>query len=381
MRADRRATTAAPRASTMPADLVLIAAGFVGPELDALGLDDERSPHLARHAVGGADWRVTVPRGIRRSSPAATRCGARASSSGPSPRVAAPRRRWTPTCVDGRARCPRPSSPTPLVVSGAAVADFVASRQRLRGGPVKSTMQDAPLLISGIIRHGEAIYAEKRVFTVTPDGVEEATFFQIAERAEQLAAALTRLGVAPGDRVATFMWNNQAHMEAYFAVPSMGAVLHTLNIRLFPEQLAYIINHAEDKVIIVDALPGAGAREGPRPDSRRRRHIIVHGADDDGRARRDARLRDARWRPSGPASSGPNSTNATPRSCVTPRARPATPRASSTRTAPRGCTRWRRRAPTRSGSSERDRCLLIVPMFHVNAWGARLHRASSPASS
>src|ERR1019366_3109027 len=119
---------------------------------------------------------------------------------------------------------------------------------------MKSTMQDAPLLISGIMRHGEFIYADKRVFTVTPDGVDEATFFQIAKRAEQLASALTKLGVGRGDRVATFMWNNQAHMEAYLAVPSMGAVLHTLNIRLFPEQLAYIINHAEDKIIIVDAV-------------------------------------------------------------------------------------------------------------------------------
>src|ERR1700691_4960281 len=118
---------------------------------------------------------------------------------------------------------------------------------------MKSTMQDAQLLISGIVRHGEAIYAEKKIFTVTPDGVEEATCAQIARRAEQLARALERAGVERGDRVATFMWNNQAHMEVYLAVPSMGAVLHTLNIRLFPEQLAYIINHAEDRVIIVDA--------------------------------------------------------------------------------------------------------------------------------
>src|ERR1019366_3547248 len=118
---------------------------------------------------------------------------------------------------------------------------------------MKSTMQDAPLLISGIMRHGEFVYADKRVFTVTANGVDEATFYQISKRAEQLAAALTKLGVQSGDRVGTFMWNNQAHMEAYLAVPSMGAVLHTLNIRLFPEQLAYIINHAEDEIIIVDA--------------------------------------------------------------------------------------------------------------------------------
>ena len=89
---------------------------------------------------------------------------------------------------------------------------------------MKSTMQDAPLLISNIIRHGEFVYADKKVFTVTPEGVEEATFFEISKRAEQLAAALTDLGVKRGDRVATFMWNNQAHMEAYLAIPSMGAM-------------------------------------------------------------------------------------------------------------------------------------------------------------
>src|SRR3984957_5090666 len=114
-------------------------------------------------------------------------------------------------------------------------------------------MQDAPLLISGIIRHGEYVFAEKKVLTVTPEGVEEATFFEVSKRAEQLAAALTKLGVQRDDRVATFMWNNQTHVEAYIAVPCMGAILHTLNIRLFPEQLAFIINHAQDKVIIVDS--------------------------------------------------------------------------------------------------------------------------------
>ncbi len=69
----------------------------------------------------------------------------------------------------------------------------------------------------------------------------------------QLAHALRGLGVDGDDRVATFMWNNAEHLEAYLAVPSMGAVLHTLNIRLFPEQLVHVANHAEDRVIIVDA--------------------------------------------------------------------------------------------------------------------------------
>ena len=75
---------------------------------------------------------------------------------------------------------------------------------------------------------------------------------EVGERADKLAAALTKLGVEPEDRVATFMWNSQQHLEVYLAAPNMGAVLHTLNIRLFPEQLTYIVNHARDKVIVVD---------------------------------------------------------------------------------------------------------------------------------
>jgi len=90
--------------------------------------------------------------------------------------------------------------------------------------------------------------------TCWPDAdLHSITFAEVGDRADQLAAALARLGVAEGDRVGTFMWNNHRHMEAYLAIPSMGAVLHTLNIRLFPEQLAYVVNHAADKVIIIDA--------------------------------------------------------------------------------------------------------------------------------
>jgi fatty-acyl-CoA synthase len=115
-------------------------------------------------------------------------------------------------------------------------------------------MQDAPMLVSDILRHGQQVYGDSLVTTVTgPNGEHvDATFTQVAERAEQLAKALVGLGVGPDDRVGTFMWNNQRHLEAYLAVPSMGAVLHTLNVRLFPEQLAYVINHGEDSVLIVD---------------------------------------------------------------------------------------------------------------------------------
>ncbi len=112
------------------------------------------------------------------------------------------------------------------------------------------------MLISDILRHGRHTYPDSVVSTVTgPDGEHiDATFTEVADRAERLAAALTRLGVGPDDRVGTFMWNNQRHLEAYLAVPSMGAVLHTLNVRLFPDQLAYVINHGEDQVLLVDAM-------------------------------------------------------------------------------------------------------------------------------
>ncbi len=116
-----------------------------------------------------------------------------------------------------------------------------------------STMQDAPLLIRDILRHGRMVNQHSTVTTITESGATVATFAEVANRVDQLASALRDLGVGPGDRVGTFCWNNQTHLEAYLAIPSMGAVLHTLNIRLFPEQLAYVINHAEDKVIIVDA--------------------------------------------------------------------------------------------------------------------------------
>src|SRR5207248_1615982 len=115
---------------------------------------------------------------------------------------------------------------------------------------MRSTMQDAPLVITDLFRHGRAVYGDSEIVTLEETGSRRASFAEVAERAERLAAALKGLGIEPGDRVATFCWNVQEHFEAYMAVPCMGAVLHTLNFRLFPEQLTYIVNHAEDRVII-----------------------------------------------------------------------------------------------------------------------------------
>src|ERR1700741_5235971 len=111
---------------------------------------------------------------------------------------------------------------------------------------------DIPLTIASIMRYGTSVFGDREVVTCTEDGTRRRTYAEAGRRAARLASALRRLGVEPGQRVGTFMWNNSQHLEAYLAVPSMGAVLHTLNLRLDPAQLGYIANHAADPAVIVD---------------------------------------------------------------------------------------------------------------------------------
>jgi fatty-acyl-CoA synthase len=112
---------------------------------------------------------------------------------------------------------------------------------------------DFPLNLHHIRRRMRDVHPDAEVVTLTSPGtVERATFGEISGRVDRLARVLGKLGVQPGDRVGTFAWNNQRHFELYMAVPCVGAVLHTLNVRLFEEQLTYIVNHADDKVIFVD---------------------------------------------------------------------------------------------------------------------------------
>ena len=118
---------------------------------------------------------------------------------------------------------------------------------------MRSNMMDVPLLVSRILTHGSTVHGSSQVTTWTASGPRRASFADVGRRSAQLAHALRELGVDGDQRVATFMWNNQEHLEAYLAVPSMGAVLHTVNIRLPGHQLAYVMNHAEDHVLIIDA--------------------------------------------------------------------------------------------------------------------------------
>jgi fatty-acyl-CoA synthase len=233
---------------------------------------------------------------------------------------------------------------------------------------MQGTMQDRPLTVSSIFRHGRAVNSGSQVVTCEGDHSRQASFAEVAERADRLAAALARLGIRPGDRVGTFAWNTQEHMEAYLAVPSMGAVLHTLNIRLFPEQLAWIVNHAEDRVVLVDAslipLLARVASELKTVE----RFIVVGDGDAAPLGRATCRYEDL-LAAEKPGFAWPE---------LDERAAAAMCYTSGTTGNPKGVVYTHRSTFLHSFAtcagfawalSEHDRVLLIVPMFHANAWG------------
>jgi fatty-acyl-CoA synthase len=233
-------------------------------------------------------------------------------------------------------------------------------------------MDDYQLTLGPVLKYGRQVHATKKIITFTgaegAAGYVESTFAQVADRADQLAAALTRLGVVEGDRVGTFLWNNQTHMEAYLAIPCMGAVLHTLNIRLFPDQLAYVINHADDKVIIVDASIAALLAK-VRDEIPNVQHIIVKGPGDASVLGEGLLDYDALLAAEQPGFVYPDvRENQGMAMCYT----------SGTTGNPKGVMYSHRSTYMHSVAvtttanialSETDRMLVIVPMFHANAWG------------
>ena len=123
-------------------------------------------------------------------------------------------------------------------------------------------MMRYPLTLTHFFERSRRLFARKTLATRVPgQPMFRYTYGDFAERTERLAGALAALGVARGDRVATFGWNSHRHLELYWAVPLAGQVLHTLNIRLSARDLAYIINHAEDSVIVADEIGRASCRE------------------------------------------------------------------------------------------------------------------------
>ena len=236
---------------------------------------------------------------------------------------------------------------------------------------MRSTMMDFPLTIGHIFEHGRACYPDSTVVTSEAGGARRIGFAALADRADQLAAGLWRLGVRPGDRVATFAWNSQEHQEAYFAVPGMGAVLHTLNIRLSPEQIRYIIGHAEDSVILADAslAPVLGpVLAAATSELKTVRHLIVFGEGDRSGlpAHIDYEELLAAERPGYPWPLLEETSAAA--MCYT----------SGTTDRPKGVVYSHRLTFLHSlgvcsgealGLSQHDRLLPVVPMFHGNAWG------------
>jgi fatty-acyl-CoA synthase len=236
---------------------------------------------------------------------------------------------------------------------------------------MRGLMQDRPLSVPHVFHRAEQLFGHKTIVTATVDGEESVTVLEWAQRVRRLATALDTLGVSADGRVGTFCWNTARHLELYLAVPCTGRVLHTLNIRLFPEQLVYIANHAEDEVVFVDRSllpvlwPLAEKFESVR-------HYVVIDDGADAAIPADPRILDyedllAAAEPF-PGRFEVDDESTAAAMCYT----------SGTTGNPKGVVYSHRSTVLHSlvtltadvyGLSERDVVLPVVPMFHANAWG------------
>ena len=230
---------------------------------------------------------------------------------------------------------------------------------------MKSTMQEAPLTLTDIFERGRTLFESSQVVTFEGESSRRAGFGEVGERAARLAAGLRSLGIGPGDRVGTLCWNHQQHLEAYFAIPCLGAVLHTLNLRLAPAQLAFIINHGGDRVVIADAglLPLLAAI---RPQLTALEKVVVVGSGDTAGLGEVVDYEDL-IAGSAPLHDWPE---------LDERQAAAMCYTTGTTGDPKGVVYSHRAIWLHSqaigaafGCSDADRHLPIVPMFHVLAWG------------
>jgi len=235
---------------------------------------------------------------------------------------------------------------------------------------MQGLMQESPLTLDGIFRRAETLWRTKQLATAGPGGVERISYGEWADRTRRLGTVLGDLGISSDGRVATFAWNSARHLELYFAGPCTGRVLHTLNIRLFADQLVYIANHAEDEVIFVDRslLPLLW----PHIDECKTvRQVVVMSDTDTVEVPSDPRIVDYEELLVGASPhpfDGVDDENQAASMCYT----------SGTTGDPKGVVYSHRSVVLHSVAacladtlavSEADVILPVVPMFHANAWG------------
>jgi fatty-acyl-CoA synthase len=235
---------------------------------------------------------------------------------------------------------------------------------------MQGLMSPYQLTLPHLFGRAERLFADKQIATATRGGIERTTYGEWAERTRRLAGALDDLGVSADGRVGTFAWNSARHLELYFAAPCSGRVLHTLNIRLFPDDITYIADHAEDEVIFADR--SLLKLLWPLVDSFKTvQHVVVMDDGDDAEIPDDPRVRSYEELL---AAAQPvtefriEDENQAAAMCYT----------SGTTGHPKGVVYSHRSVVLHSmgaliadaaAVSERDRVMPVVPMFHANAWG------------